>query len=120
MKNKQAFKNLTVWNESLDLVKNTYITTSVFPEEEQDGIVKAIKKHAITVPGGISKAMQTEDKQMREQFLDEAVMAITEIETLLIISHKLDYIDEQDLDKFIDKSNQLSMQIKGLHQRLNK
>lgn len=120
MKNKQAFKNLTVWNESLEFVKSTYILTSIFPEEEQDGIVKAIKKFVITVPGGISKAMQTENKSLREQFLDESMNAITEIETLLIISQKLDYIDDQDLERFTDKSTQLSMQVKGLHQRLSK
>ena len=119
MKNKQAYKNLAVWNESLELVKNTYILSSVFPENEKDGIVKSLKKQAIKIPGGISKAMQAANKDDRKQFFEQSLNAITEIETLLIIAQKLDFINPKDVVDFTEKSNQVSMQVKGLIQKFS-
>ena len=120
MKNKQTFKNLAVWNESLELVKSTYVLANVFPEDEQDGIVKNLKSHSVCIPGGISKAMQTEDGNLRKQHFEESMNAINEIETLLIIAQKLEFIDTKDLDDYTEKSNLVSMQIKGLIQRFSK
>ncbi len=120
MKNKQAFKNLAVWNDSLELVKNTYILSSVFTEDEQDGIVKTLKSQVINIPGSIAKAMQTEDKKLRKQYFEQVLNVITEIETLLIISQELSYIETKDLDNFTEKSSQVSMQIKGLIQKFSK
>ena len=119
MKNKQAFKNLAVWNESLELVKDTYDLSSVFPEDEKDGIVGSLKKQAIKIPGGISKAMQADDGDLRKQYFDQSLNAITEIETLLIIAQKLDFIDPKDVVDFTEKSNQVSMRVHGLIQKFS-
>ena len=72
MKNKQAYKNLAVWNDSLELVKNTYVLSSVFPEDEQDGIVRFLKNQAVNIPGGISKAMQADNGELRKQYFANA------------------------------------------------
>lgn len=120
MKNKQAYKNLAVWNESLDLVKNTYILSSVFPEDEKNGIIKSLKNQATNIPIGITKAMQAEDRNSRKQYLEQSLNAITEIETLLIIALKLEFIELKDLEDYTDKSEQVSMQIKGLIQKFSK
>lgn len=120
MKNKQAFKNLPVWDNSLELVKSIYILTSVFPEDEQDGIIKTLKSQAISIPGGIAKAMQIEDEKFRQQYFLQSLNAITEIETLLIIANKLDYIENKDLENYTDKCDQVSRQIKGLIQKFSK
>jgi len=120
MKNKQAFKNLPVWNESLELVKSTYILSSVFPENEQAGIAKSLKKHSINIPGGISKAMQVVDGELRKQYFEQSLNAIIEIETLLTIAHKLGFIESSDLENYTEKSDQVCTQIKGLIQKFGK
>ncbi len=120
MKNQQAFKNLAVWNESIELVKSTYEIASVFPEDEKNGIVKSLKKQALNIPGGISKAMQVEEAEMRKQYFEQSLMAITEIETLLIIAQRLDFIDPKDVVDYTNKSEQVAMQIKGLIQKFNR
>jgi four helix bundle protein len=119
MKNKQAYKDLAVWNNSLELVKDTYILTSIFPEDEQGEISKALKNYAISIPGSIAKAMQEEEVKLRKKYFEQSHNAITEIETLLIIAQKLEYIEEKDMDNFTDKSNKISMQIKELIQKFS-
>lgn len=120
MKNKQSFKNLNVWNDCLELVKSTYDIGGSFPDEEQQGIVATMKKYAVEIPGGISKAMQTTDGKLKQQFFENSLNAITEIDTLLIVANKLEFISEEDLDNFTEKSDLVSTQIKGLIQRFNK
>lgn len=120
MKNKQAYKNLAVWDDSLELVKNTYVLSGLFPEDEKEGIVKSLKKQVIKIPVGISKAMQAKDIEYRKQCFQESLIAITEIETLLIIAHKLEFIESKNLEDYTDKSDKLSSQIKGLSQKFSK
>jgi len=120
MKNKQAYKNLPVWNDSLELVKITYLLSDTFPEDEKNGISKTLKKQIIRIPVGISKAMQADNGDQRKQYLEQADNAITEIETLLIIAQKLEFIESKDLEDYTDKSDQISTQIKGLIQKFSK
>ncbi len=120
MKHKLAYKNLTVWDESLELVKYTYILTSVFPEDEKEGLVKTIKEQAIKIPGGIAKAMQTEKNSERNQHLHQSLDAILEVETLFTLANKLDFMSESDVKKYTEKSQKVSMQLNGLMQKLGK
>lgn len=120
MRNKQAFKDLPVWNDSLELVKKTYVLSGIFPENEKNGIAKSLKKLVIKIPVGISKAMQAVDRDQRKEYFEQALNAITEIETLLIIAQKLEFIESKDLEDYTDKSDQISTQIKGLIQKFSK
>ncbi len=120
MKNRQSFKNLAIWENCLEMVKSIYILTSVFPEDEKEGVVRAMKKSVIQVPGNIAKGMQSSNAEARQQHLENALNELTEIETLLIVSQKLDFIDENDFESYYEKCQTLNMQIDGLIQKFNK
>ena len=114
MKNKQAYTNLSVWQDSLDLVKSIYVLSSVFPEEEAKSIVDQLKNRALEIPIFISKAMSTKDLRERKTQLTSAHQKLTELETLLIIANKLNFITDEDVDKFNDLSQNIGMHINGL------
>ncbi len=120
MKNKQAFKNLAIWNDSLELVKKTYVLSGFFPEDEKNGIAKSLKKQVVKIPIGISKAFQAKGGDERKQYLEQSLNAITEIETLLIIAQKLDFIESKVLEDYTESSDQISTQINGLIQKFSK
>jgi len=114
MKNKLAYTNLSVWQDSLDLVKSIYVLTSVFPEEEARTLTDQLKSSVIEIPLGISKAMTTKDFRDRRNYLLVAYQKLTELETLLIIANKLNFISEADVDKFITSSQDIGMHLNGL------
>mgnify|MGYP005838595181 CR=1 FL=1 len=114
MKNKHSYTNLSVWQESLDLVKSIYVLTSVFPEDEAKTIIDQLKARVIEIPICISNAMTTKDFSKRKTQLSEAHQKLTELETLLIISNKLNFIADEDVDKFNTKSQGIGMHLDGL------
>lgn len=119
MKNTKAYTNLAVWKESLELVKSTYILISIFPEIEAKTIIDRLKSQVIEIPIGISKGMQTEDLNERQIMLKKSQSALNEIETLLIIAQKLDFITDTDVNKFNEKNEPIAMNIKGLILKFN-
>jgi four helix bundle protein len=114
MKNKQAYTNLSVWKDSLELVKSIYVLTSVFPEDEAKTLIDQLKSRAIEVPMGIANAMTTNNINDRRGYLAISHQKLTELETLFTIANKLNFISESDVDKFNSNSQNIGMQINGL------
>ncbi len=114
MKNKQAYTNLSVWKDSLDLVKSIYVLTSVFPEDEAKTLIDQLKSRALEVPMGISNAMTTNNISNRRNYLSSSYQKLTELETLFIIANKLNFINDADLEKYNINSQNIGMHINGL------
>ncbi len=114
MKNKHSYTNLSVWQESLDLVKSVYVLTSVFPEDEAQSIIDQLKSRVIEIPLCISNGMTTKDFRERKTQLTVAHQKLTEIETLLIIANKLNFVTEEDVNKFNISSQNIGMHLDGL------
>ena len=114
MKNKQAYTNLSVWKDSLDLVKSIYVLTSVFPEDEAKTLIDQLKARVLEIPMGISNAMTTNNISDRRNYLSSSYQKLTELETLFIIANKLNFIDDADLEKSNINTQNIGMQINGL------
>jgi len=118
MKKKQSYENLPVWTESLDLVKDIYLLTSIFPEEEDNLLVRKLQKQAIEIPTNISKAMLNEEDRI--QYLKAANLNIVEIQTVLFISQKLGFIEAKDVEKINNKIDRIDTDLQGLVQKLSR
>ncbi len=114
MKNKHSYTNLSVWQDSLELVKSVYVLTSTFPEEEAKSIIDQLKSRAIEIPIHISNGMTTKDFRERRAKLSAANQKLTELETLLIIANKLNFISDEDVEKFNTSSQNIGMHLDGL------
>ena len=44
------YKNLEAWKKSMQLVKEIYILTKIFPKEELYGLTSQIKRAAVSIP----------------------------------------------------------------------
>jgi len=119
MRNKQALQTIPVYQHSLDLVKNMYVLTGVFPDHEALLLSKQLKENAIAVSVGISKALQITDEN-RTQYLENAQLALIELDTCLIIAQKLNYLTEEDIEIHCGKCENIKMQINALMHKLHK
>lgn len=120
MKNQKAQLKLAVWQDSLNFVKEIYILTEVFPEEENDGLIKKLKDNAISVPTSISKGlMQNSDSSFKEN-LFHALNCLAEIDTLLLISLELEYITQADVDNYSEKIEKIKSLTLGIVKKLER
>ena len=49
-----AYKNLEAWKHSMQLVKEIYILTKIFPKEEIYALTSQLKRAAVSVPSNIA------------------------------------------------------------------
>ena len=47
------FRELKVWQKSICMVKNIYVSTATFPKSETYGIVAQIQRAAVSIPANL-------------------------------------------------------------------
>ena len=108
-------KDLDVWKKSIELVTEIYSITANFPNEEKYGIVSQIRRAAISVPSNIAEGCARFSNKENLRFLDIARGSLAELETQLIISKNLGFIDS---DNLIKKISPIAQMLSGLKRHL--
>ncbi len=92
------FKDLKLWQKSIELVTNVYALTRTYPQVEKFGLISQINRSAVSIPSNIAEgAGRNSDKEFI-QFLAFAHASSFELETQLILSKNLNYISLDDLN----------------------
>ena len=87
-------KELDVWKSSVDFVADIYKLTASFPKEEMFCLVNQMRRAAISIPSNISEgAARNTDKEFMH-FLFVARGSAAEVETQLLVAHKLGYVSD--------------------------
>lgn len=86
-------QELEVWNKSMELVTSIYLITKNFPKEELYGLVSQMRRCAVSIPSNIAEGCSRFSDKDTLNFLGIALGSISELETQLIISKNIGYID---------------------------
>lgn len=85
----QSFKELVVWQKSMELVKAIYRMSSSLPKEEMYGLTSQIRRAAISIPSNIAEGKKRKTRSDFIQFLRIADGSAAELETQLLIIQDL-------------------------------
>ncbi len=94
----KTYKELIVWQKSLDLCLMVYQVTSNFPKHELYGLVSQIRRSAVAIPSNTAEGQRRGHKAEFLQFLRIAYGSGAELETQLLIAFKIHYLNEKDFD----------------------
>jgi len=89
-------KDLEAWKESIALVDAVYRTTKTFPSEEIYGLVSQMRRAAVSTPSNIAEGAARASTKEFAQFLYMALGSLSELETQIIVSQRLGYVDQED------------------------
>lgn len=64
MKVKHNFKKLIIWQESLELVIETYKTTKTFPSEEKFGLTSQLNRCSVSIPSNIAEGTSKSSEKL--------------------------------------------------------
>ena len=108
---KHNFRELQIWKRSKSLCLNIYKLTSQFPENEKFGLTNQIRRCSVSVPSNIAEGCgRNTDKQLTH-FLNIAMGSLSELETQIIISNELKYLNPDNSESLIDEINQIQKMI---------
>lgn len=96
------YRELKLWQKSIDAVSELYKLTETFPTSERFNLINQINRAAVSIPSNIAEgAGRNSDKDFL-RFLAIAHASMYEVETQLIISKNLGYISEMELNRMSD------------------
>lgn len=86
-------EDLNVWKESMELAKNIYLVTKNFPRDEIYGITSQMRRAAVSIPSNIAEGSARQSDKELIQFLYIALGSLAELQTQLILSKDIGYLD---------------------------
>jgi four helix bundle protein len=96
-------KQLKIWNDGISLVTKIYSLTNSFPESEKYCLVTQMRRASISIPSNITEGAARKNDKEYIQFLYIALGSATELDTQLIISKNLGYIQDEQFQPEIEQ-----------------
>ena len=108
------FKELKVWQQSRELVREIYLLTSSFPSDEKFGLISQLRRCSVSIPSNIAEGAGRNTNRDFAQFLNISLGSAFELETLLILSFDLSFISSSNLETLSNKISEIQKMIFGL------
>ena len=97
------FKELKIWQEAINLAVETYKLTRQFPSDERFNLISQMNRSAVSISSNIAEGCGRNNPKEFRQFLGIAQGSSCELESQMIISQKLNFLSEADLNKHTER-----------------
>jgi four helix bundle protein len=116
----KSYRDLLIWQKSIEFVKQVYQETANFPDSERYGLTNQLRRAAVSVPSNIAEGQARQHKGEFRQFLFIALGSIAELETQIIISQQLSFLSEAITKNLLNDLVELQKMTRTLASRLSK
>ena len=114
------YKELEIWKRSLELTIEIYTITNQYPKSEVFGITSQMRRAAFSAPSNIAEGWVRNSTPSLIYFLNISNSSLSELETFIIISERLNYLNQESSLKLTQEINEISKMIYGLTNYLKK
>lgn len=94
------FHQLQIWQRSHKLTLAIYKATNSFPREEVYGLTSQLRRAVLSVPTNICEGYGRKTDADFARFLQISVGSASEVEYELLLAHDLNYLSDEDYNKF--------------------
>lgn len=89
----RSYRDLIVWQRSMELTKCVYALTKTYPKEELYSLTSQTRRSAVSIPSNIAEGFYRSTRKDYRSFLYNAFGSGGELETQLEIAKSLQYGD---------------------------
>ena len=114
----KSYRDLIVWQKSMDMVTLIYKLVLELPENEKYGLTSQIKRSAISIPSNIAEGYGRNYRKDYPRFLQIARGSLFENQTQLEIAVNLDFIKVEDLEEIKELSIEVEKMLNSLIKKL--
>lgn len=115
----RSYRDLEVWQKSIQLVSNIYRVTRQYPEYEKFGLTIQMRKAAVSIPSNIAEGHARQSTREFKRYISIAMGSVAELETQIIISINLDYIDHELEKQLLHELDIIGKMLRGLYKSLD-
>jgi four helix bundle protein len=113
-----SFKDLVVWQRSVELCLATYKLTSAFPDSERFGLTNQLRRASVSVASNIAEGYGRSTRGEYFQFLGHARGSVFEIQTQMVIAEGLGFGSAQSRRVVQDLSDEVSRMLVAVMKKL--
>lgn len=110
----KSYRDLVVWQKSMDLVAEVYQVTSSFPKNETYLLTSQLRRAAVSVPSNIAEGQGRRSPREFAHFLRIAAGSLMEAETQVLICLRLGYVDESTSRRLLISIAEIGRLLHGL------
>ena len=89
-----TYKDLIVWQKSMELSRMIYRHCMTFPREETFCLSSQMRRAAVSIPSNIAEGYGRDTDNEKVRFMYVSLGSAQELDTQLILSHDFKYIDD--------------------------
>ena len=119
----KSYKDLIIWQKSIDLAVLVYKVTSKFPKEEIFGLTSQARRATTSISLNIAEGYGRNTTKNYINSLYIAQGSLQELETAIILGVRLEFITEKDCEKvnslIVEESKMFNALINSLENKLN-
>ena len=101
------YRDLVVWQKSMDLAFRVYESIKLLPKEEFYGLSDQIRRAVVSIPSNIAEGHQRGSSKEYMHFLYIAKESLGELETQLLLCEGLNYIRKDQAKPLFDLCNEI-------------
>ena len=112
------YKELIVWQRSMDLAKLAYQLTNRLPPDEKFGLTALIRRTAVSVPASIAKGQARYETRDFLQHLSYADGYLAELETQLLLALELGFCEQTDIERILKQIDEIQRMLSAISRKL--
>lgn len=109
-----SFRNLNVYIQAKELVKQVYVLLKTFPREEQYALCDQLRRAVISVPSNIAEGSGRQSQKDQAHFYTIAYGSLMETLSQLDVACDLGYLTQEEFSKFEVLINEEAKMLSGL------
>lgn len=109
-----SFTQLTVWQKAHELSLIVYKVTDRFPTKETFGLISQMRRAGVSITSNIAEGFGRRNKKEKQQFYYIAKGSVTELQSQLILSKDLAYLDTQQYSELFEKTIEIVKMLNSL------
>lgn len=108
------YKDLIIWQKSMDLTEEIYTLTKMLPSNEEFALTNQIRRAVVSIPSNIAEGHGRMGHKACVNFLSFARGSLFELETQLNICIRLNYLSPLQTEKSERLILEISKMLNGL------
>ena len=112
------YKDLTVWQKSMDLVTEVYRITKSLPKEEIYVLTNQLRRAAVSIPSNIAEGNGRASTGDYLRFLIIARGSNAEVETQLLLCVRLNYLTQENIEPALSLLNEIGRMLNSMITKL--
>jgi len=102
----KSFKELIIWQRSMELAEEIYHLTDQLPKSERFGIVAQMRRSAVSIPSNIAEGKERRTRKDFMHFLHIAKGSTSELETQMLLVSRI--FKDIDIKKSLSLLNEVN------------